>query len=191
LIEELEQLRTRLKALETAGEESTTSTTRDTNERTEKVMSSGPQNKTTSYSRPKETAGTETKEHDTAELRKQITHLQHLLEFLESEFGPSKKAFTDLTANGQITYDMLWRLFRLGKCVVFDDVDSDLRMAGQVPSCNPARIDQRFSARDILFWELQMSLNSMCATLTTMVGHSTMRGVRCMFPPSEVITMLI
>jgi hypothetical protein len=180
LIEELEQLRTRLEALEIAGKESTTSTTRDTEERMEQVTSSPPQNKTTSYS---PTTGTETKEHDTAELRKQITHLNHLLEFLESEFGPTKKAFAELTTNGQTTYDMLWRLFRLGKCVIFDDSESGLKMAGQVPSFNPASVDQRLSARDILFWEMQIPLNSMCATLITMVGHSTMRGARCIFPP--------
>lgn len=75
---------------------------------------------------------TGTTEPDITEARRRVDHLEKLLDFLETEFGSTKKSYAEFIANGQITYHMLWFLFRINKCMIFEDDQSGLAMAGQV-----------------------------------------------------------
>lgn len=78
-------------------------------------------------------AQTSTSETDIAEARRRVDHLEKLLDFLDTEFGSTKKSYAEFIANGQITYHMLWFLFRINKCMIFKDDQSGIPMAGQVP----------------------------------------------------------
>ena len=65
------------------------------------------------------------------EARRGVNHLEKLLDFLETEFGSTKRSYAEFIANGQITYHMLWFLFRINKCMIFKDDQSGTAMAGQ------------------------------------------------------------
>jgi tetrahydromethanopterin S-methyltransferase subunit G len=79
-----------------------------------------------------QSAQTTITEPDITEARRRVDHLEKLLDFLETEFGSTKKSYAEFIANGQITYHMLWFLFRINKCMIFEDDQSGLAMAGQV-----------------------------------------------------------
>ncbi len=79
-----------------------------------------------------QSAQTTTTEPEITEARRRVDHLEKLLDFLETEFGSTKKSYAEFIANGQITYRMLWFLFRINKCMIFQDDQSGLAMAGQV-----------------------------------------------------------
>ena len=65
-------------------------------------------------------------------LRPQVQHLEKLLNFLESEFGPIRQKLNDLLENNDIKFSLLWCLFRLGSVITFRDYESGLNMAGEV-----------------------------------------------------------
>lgn len=65
-------------------------------------------------------------------LRAQIDNLQKLMRCLDTEFAPTKQKFRDLVAKREITYDLLWCLFRQDNVVTFNDPESDLIMAGRI-----------------------------------------------------------
>lgn len=68
------------------------------------------------------------------ELCEQIDHLEKLLRCLEIEFAPIKSKFEVLSANGEITYNLLCCLFRQDTVVTYEDPDSGLIMGGIVTS---------------------------------------------------------
>lgn len=65
-------------------------------------------------------------------LRLQTLHLQKLLNFLDSEFSPTRQKLNDLLENNDMKFDLLWCLFRLGSVITFKDYESSLTMAGEV-----------------------------------------------------------
>ena len=65
-------------------------------------------------------------------LRVQVQHLEKLLRFLESEFGPIRQKLNDLLENNDMKFSLLWCLFRLGSVITFKDYESGLNMAGEV-----------------------------------------------------------
>jgi len=67
-------------------------------------------------------------------LRLQTQHLQKLLNFLETEFAPTRQKLKDLLENNDMKFGLLWCLFRLGSVVTFKDHESSLIMAGEVPT---------------------------------------------------------
>lgn len=79
-----------------------------------------------------------TKDHESASkptspgLRVQIDHLEKLMRCLDIEFATTKQKFDDLLSNKEITYNLLWCLFRQDSVVTFDDPESDLIMAGRI-----------------------------------------------------------
>ena len=75
-------------------------------------------------------------------LRLQVQHLEKLLKFLESEFGPTRQKLNDLLENNDMKFSLLWCLFRLGSVITFKDYESGLTMAGEVfPSTTFLTID--------------------------------------------------
>jgi len=65
-------------------------------------------------------------------LRVQVLHLEKLMKFLESEFGPTRQKLNDLLENNDMKFSLLWCLFRLGSVITFKDYESGLNMAGEV-----------------------------------------------------------
>jgi hypothetical protein len=66
-------------------------------------------------------------------LKLQVLHLEKLLNYLDTEFAPTKQKLADLLANNDIKFNLLWCLYRLGDVITFKDRDSGLTMAGEVP----------------------------------------------------------
>jgi hypothetical protein len=65
-------------------------------------------------------------------LRLQVQHLEKLTKFLEKEFAPTRQKLKDLAATGEIKFNLLWALYRLGSVITFRDNESGLIMAGEV-----------------------------------------------------------
>jgi hypothetical protein len=65
-------------------------------------------------------------------LKLQVLHLEKLLNYLHTEFAPTKQKLADLLANNDIKFNLLWCLYRLGDVITFKDRDSGLTMAGEV-----------------------------------------------------------
>lgn len=65
-------------------------------------------------------------------LNLQILHLQKLLNYLDTEFAPTKQKMIELLANNDIKFSLLWCLFRLGSVITFKDYQTGLTMAGEV-----------------------------------------------------------
>jgi hypothetical protein len=77
-------------------------------------------------------------------VRIQVQHLEKLVKFLESEFGPTRKKLNDLLENNDMKFSLLWCLFRLGSVITFKDYESGLNMAGEVcPSQTFLKIDHK------------------------------------------------
>ena len=67
-------------------------------------------------------------------LRLRVLHLEKLLNFLNTEFAPTRQKLNDLLVNGDIKFGLLWCLFRLGSVISLKDYESGLVMAGEVHS---------------------------------------------------------
>lgn len=65
-------------------------------------------------------------------LRLQVQHLEKLTKFLEKEFAPTRQKLKDLAVSGEIKFNLLWALYRLGTVITFRDHESGLIMAGEV-----------------------------------------------------------
>jgi hypothetical protein len=86
------------------------------------------------------TTTTETKESEDSDaaiptldsLRLQVLHLQKLMDFLQEEFGPTRKKLNDLLKSHDMKFGLLWCLFRLGSVITFKDYESGFTMAGEV-----------------------------------------------------------
>jgi hypothetical protein len=67
-----------------------------------------------------------------AAARRDIRHLEALIEYLEGDFGYIKLRTDDLLLKNKVAYHFLWCLFPIGSEVVFQDPHSGVNCAGRV-----------------------------------------------------------
>jgi len=114
------------------------------------------------------------------DLRLQTQHLQKLLNFLETEFAPTRQKLHDLLENNDMKFGLLWCLFRLGSVVTFKDHEAGLTMAGEVYPPLGYSLTGRLQAQIICVEETNKStLRCTSGTSTTTVPHSTTPGNDC------------
>ena len=116
-------------------------------------------------------------------LRLQVQHLEKLTKFLEKEFGPTRQKLKDLAATGEIKFNLLWALFRLGSVITFRDNESGLVMAGEV-SMRKDEADDRLLVRITCVEEIHRNISiSKPVILTITDPVSTAHGNDCTHLP--------
>ena len=114
------------------------------------------------------------------DLRLQTQHLQKLLNFLETEFAPTRQKLHDLLENNDMKFGLLWCLFRLGSVITFKDHEAGLTMAGEVYPLLGHSLTVRLQVQIICVEEISKStLRCTSATSTTTAPLSTTPGNDC------------